>query len=82
MDLAALEPGEALAVRRDGDLADGKATVEAGEDLVELGGTRRLVGEGGSVGVLRADRQGKDAQRSSARTAQRSLRSESGIGEC
>ena len=52
MDLAALEPGKALAVRRDGDLADGKATVEAGKNLVETGG-----GGIGSVGVLRADGQ-------------------------
>lgn len=54
MDLAALEPSEALAVRGDGNLADGKATVEAGKDLVEAGG-----GGVGSVGVLLADRQGK-----------------------
>jgi hypothetical protein len=56
MDLAALEPGEALAVRRDGDLTDGNGTVEAGKDLFELGSG--WAGRG-SVGVLRGEGQEK-----------------------
>ena len=55
MDLAALEPCKTLAFRRDGNLADGKAAVEVGQNLVKAGGG----GEGGSVGILRADRQEK-----------------------
>ena len=70
MDLAALEPGEALAVRRDGDLADGKGAVEAGKNLVEFGSgggrRRRWPLARGGAGESKQ-------QRSSARMAQRSL---------
>ena len=52
-DLAALEPGETLAVGRDGNLADGKTAVQVGEDLIELLSSRA----GGRVSVLCADRQ-------------------------
>ena len=55
VDLAALRPSEALAVRSDSNLADGKTSVEVGQDLIELG----RGGEGDGIGALRADRQGK-----------------------